>query len=122
MSLRCHNLLLVVLFLVSVFNNVSLALGDKTLDDGWSPISPSDPYMVTIAQFAVKEHDSGHPYHLVFDSLIGGKTKHDQWRIYILTLLAKDADRGDNVGKYIARVEDRPYQNYLVLVDFRGPI
>ncbi|MFS8018217.1 hypothetical protein Hanom_Chr15g01389521 [Helianthus anomalus] len=112
MGLKCHKVLftLVVFFLGMFINNISLASGVKTLDDGWSPISPSDPTMVDIAKFAVNAHNEGHPESsVVFDSLVSGRVSGYPNPTHNMTIAAKS----DIVRKYLALLAERPYMNSL---------
>ncbi|MFS8018219.1 hypothetical protein Hanom_Chr15g01389541 [Helianthus anomalus] len=121
MGLKCHKVpfTLVVFFLGMFINNISFTSGVKTLDDGWSPISPSDPAMVDIAKFAVNAHNEGHPEsEVVFDSLVSGWVSGYPNPTYNMTIAAKS----DIVRKYLALLAERPYMNSLWLLDWQGPI
>ncbi|XP_076943278.1 cysteine proteinase inhibitor 4-like [Bidens hawaiensis] len=114
MGSRCHNLLfmLVIFFFLSIFCNISLA-------SDWSRISPSDPNVVRIAQFAVTQHNSEQQTHLVYDSVIDGETYLDNVRHYKLGFLTKNNDRGYMVETYAAHVVENPNP---VLILFTGPL
>ncbi|XP_076911630.1 cysteine proteinase inhibitor 4-like [Bidens hawaiensis] len=116
MGSRCHNLpfILVIFFCLSIFYNISI-----NASSDWSRISPSDPNVVRITQFAVTEHNSEQQTYLVYDSVVDGETYLDNGRHYKLGFLAKDAIHGYMVATYAAHVVENPNP---VLILFTGPL
>lgn len=117
-------LVTILIFLLgTIFLDISPALGDKTLDDSWTPIKNlSDPHVISVGEFAVTTHNTQAQTTLVFDSLADGQTKNSSGTDYKLVIAAKNGNGDDTLRNYEALVNEKPFQNFMELMYFKGPI
>ncbi|XP_021766659.1 cysteine proteinase inhibitor 1-like [Chenopodium quinoa] len=87
---------------------------------GYSPITNlSDPHVIEVAQFAVKEHnmlDEGHKVKLL--SILKGWTQVVAGLNYRLIITAKTLCSHADVHRYEVVVYERPWQHFMKLTSF----
>lgn len=114
---------ILLLFSSFIFFNISLVSGGETLVDGWTPIQNlSDTKVVDIGKFAIARHNFQANTLLVFDKLVNGESQSGVGTKYNVTIAAKDFEGNDTSRNYAAIVLDRPNQDFMHLVSFRGPV
>nr|XP_043639726.1 cysteine proteinase inhibitor 5-like [Erigeron canadensis] len=113
---------LILIFPVTISVDISPAPGGEGVVDDWTPIKNlSDTRVVDIGKFAVARHNFQAKTQLAFDHLVNGKTQSQARTEYNLTIAAKDGNADDTLKNYVAIVFDRPNENFMHLVSFRGP-
>ncbi|XP_002976277.2 cysteine proteinase inhibitor A [Selaginella moellendorffii] len=90
----------------------------SSLVGGWSAIDPKDPNVVTLAKFAVHEHNkklSGHGT-LLYSKLVEAKSQVVSGVMYLLTVEATDSK--NSVCSYEAKVWVKEWENFRRLMSF----
>ncbi|KAI5671234.1 hypothetical protein M9H77_11598 [Catharanthus roseus] len=118
MALNLHSLRFTILLIlaVTVFSDVSAALGGPNLG-GWKPIkNTKDPSVVEIGQFAINEHNKEAKSGLKFQEIVKGETQVVSGMNYKLVISAKD---GSASHQYEAVVWDKPWEKFRSLTSFK---
>uniref|UniRef100_A0A251UVP8 Putative cystatin n=1 Tax=Helianthus annuus TaxID=4232 RepID=A0A251UVP8_HELAN len=117
---KMQNLFILILIIFFLYNP-SAALGEGTLTGGWKPIPDvTDPTVVDIAKFAVDEHNKEAHASLKFVKVVKGeKCQVVAGMNYNVTITAADGGAGKN---YVALVWNKPWEKFMQLVSFKGPV
>ncbi|KAJ0586547.1 putative Cystatin domain-containing protein [Helianthus annuus] len=117
---KMKNLFTIILIIFFFFYKPSAALGEGTLSGGWKPVPDvTDPTVVDIAKFAVDEHNKEAHASLKFVKVVKGECQVVAGMNYNVTITAADGGAGKN---YVALVWNKPWEKFMQLVSFKGPV
>ncbi|MFS7950517.1 putative Cystatin domain-containing protein [Helianthus anomalus] len=101
--------LFTIILIIFFFYKPSAALGEGTLSGGWKPVP----------DFAVDELNKEAHASIKFVKVIKGECQVVAGMNYNVTITVADGGAGKN---YVALVWNKPWEKYMQLVSFKGPV
>ncbi|KAL2341368.1 hypothetical protein Fmac_009308 [Flemingia macrophylla] len=109
-----HSLVFLSLLVLAVGGGAALA---EAIPGGWSPIkNVTEPHVVEIAKYAVREYDKRSGAKLKLVKVVKGETQVVSGTNYRLVLAAKD---GSATANYQAVVWEKPWLHFRNLTSFK---